>query len=367
VTLAERSQTVWDDVDEGTEQREAARLRRLRSMASGREEPRRVVPSGRLRRLLEELVDERLGVVESVDVPHVLVEELDYALRPPAFERRVPTYGAFVMPRAAPPAWEEPTNLRVSVLPTQERADDDARRYADGRASWVVRSVDGINKLVVFDRAAGSERDLVVLAGASKAVVVQRDARGIVRMVGDFGVVRWDGVTWHHEPPISTWLGDASDGLDAEHTALLDQLLHFAVHDLGARGVGALFVYRPTSVRWPGFEIRQPTPPPLSIERPSDLAPLFHVITQVDGAAVFDSTGTLRKLGVRLVPSVEAEAAVAPFRGTRHTAARRFSYDDQSAVVIAISEDGPVTVMRRGQLIASSPADPVLVPESANE
>jgi DisA bacterial checkpoint controller nucleotide-binding len=342
-------------------------VRRLGAMASGREEPRRVVSSGRLRRLLEELVDERLGVVETVDAPAVLVEELDYALRPPAFERRVPTYGAFVMPRTAPAEWEEPTALSVSVLPTQERSDDDARRYADGRASWVVRSEEGINKLVVFDRAAGSERDLVVLAGASKGVVVQRDARGIVRMVGEFGVVRWDGVTWHHEPPISNWLRDASCGLGAEHTALLDQLLHFAVHDLGARGVGALLVYRPTDERWPGFEVRQPTPPPLRIDRPSDLAPLFHVITQVDGAAVFDASGTLRKLGVRLVPSVEAEEAVEPFRGTRHTAARRFSYDDPAAVVIAISEDGPVTVMRRGRLIASSPTDPVLVPEPAPE
>jgi hypothetical protein len=318
-------------------------------------EPARVIPEGRLRRLLDELVDERLGVVESVEDPMLLAEELDYALRPPAHERRVPTYGAFLLPHAEPASWESPTALRVSVLRTEERADDDARRYADGRASWVVRTEDGIDALVVFDRAAGSERDLVLLAAASKAVVVQRDARDVVRLVGPFGVARWDGVSWHLEPPIATWLRDASCGLGPEHTALLDQLLHFAVHDLGSRGVGALLVYRPTDERWPRFELRQPTPPPLRIDRASDLAPLYHVLTQIDGAAVFDSSGTLRKLGVRLVPSAQAELEVDPYRGTRHTAGRRFSYDDPLAVVVAVSEDGPVTVMRRGHLIASSP------------
>ena len=315
-----------------------------------------MVPEGRLRRLLEELVDEGLGVVESIDAPRLVAEELDYALRPPAHERRVPTYGAMVLPQAEPSTWEEPTALQVSVLRSEERADDDARRYADGRASWAIRTEDGIDALVVFDRAAGSERDLVLLAAASKAVLVQRDARGIVRLVGSFGVARWDGVSWHLEPPISSWLQEASWGLGPEHTRLLDRLLRFAVHDLGARGVGALLVYRPTDDPWPRVvELRQPTPPPLRIDRAAHLAPLYHVLNQVDGAAVFDSTGTLRKLGVRLVPTQEAERLVDPFRGTRHTSARRFSYDVPKAVVIAVSEDGPVTVMRRGELIAASP------------
>ena len=54
-----------------------------------------------------------------------------------------------------------------------------------------------------------------------------------------------------------------------------------------------------------------PTPPPLDIRRPFDLAPLRHALSQIDGAAVLDADGILRELGVRLVPSPAAESSVA--------------------------------------------------------
>ena len=103
-----------------------------------------------------------------------------------------------------------------------------------------------------------------------------------------------------------------------------------------------------------GVETRLPEPPPLMISRAADLAPLRHVLGQVDGAAVFDRTGTLRQLGVRLVPSAEAEADVEGLRGMRHTAGRRYSFDDPDATVIVVSEDGPVTVLREGEIRAHS-------------
>jgi DNA integrity scanning protein DisA with diadenylate cyclase activity len=133
-------------------------------------------------------------------------------------------------------------------------------------------------------------------------------------------------------------------------------LLEFAVHDLGARGIGALLVYRPDGEPGPPVEARLPSPPPLQVLRPTALAPLRHALGQIDGAAVFDADGVLRDLGVRLVPSLEAEAEVDGLGGMRHTAARRYSYDDPTATVIVVSEDGPVTVLRNGeQLGASAP------------
>ena len=132
---------------------------------------------------------------------------------------------------------------------------------------------------------------------------------------------------------------------------VLSQLLEFAVHDLGARGIGAILVYRPDDDPYPTFELRLPVPPQLQIGRPEDLAPLTHALSQVDGACVFDHDGTLRQLGVRLVPSPEAESGVDGFRGMRHTSGRRYSYDDSLATVIVVSEDGPVTVLRNGELI----------------
>ena len=38
----------------------------------------------------------------------------------------------------------------------------------------------------------------------------------------------------------------------------------------------------------------------------------------------------------------------------RHTAARRYSYDDPGATVIVVSEDGPVTVFRNGEVAGTA-------------
>jgi DisA bacterial checkpoint controller nucleotide-binding len=70
-----------------------------------------------------------------------------------------------------------------------------------------------------------------------------------------------------------------------------------------------------------------------------------------------DADGILRRLGVRLVPSNAAEESVEALGGTRHTSARRYSYDDPFATVIAVSEDGPVSVLRNGEVLARSPTE----------
>ncbi|MEO6651259.1 MAG: diadenylate cyclase [Ilumatobacteraceae bacterium] len=317
------------------------------------ESTRRVTP-GRLRRLTEELLEEQLGVVERSSIPAVLVDEIDYALRPPRHERRIPSYGSFVLPDHPITAWGETTGLNVVTSSTADDLDDDVRRYADGLTSWTVRTAGGLVSLVVFDRATGSERDLVVLAAASGAMVVQRHPSGEVRLVGSFGVARWDGLVWHVEPPVDSWLQWATCGLADHDGSALGHLLRFAVHDLGAQGVGALLVYRPAETLGLTRERRLTIPPPLRIDRPADLAPLRHVLAQTDGAALFDETGTLVELGVLLMPTPESEGEVDAIGGTRHTSGRRYSHDDPDAVVIAVSEDGPVTLFRGGTVIGRS-------------
>ena len=237
---------------------------------------------------------------------------------------------------------------------TVDAFDDVVRRYADGLTSWTVRTAAGVDSMVVFDRAAGSERDLVVLAAATGAMIVQRHPNGEVRLVGSFGVARWDGLGWHTEPPVDSWLKWATCGLDELDTTALGHLMRFAVHDLGAQNIGALLVYRPQDGTGVGVEHRLSEPPPLRIDRPTDLAPLRHVLTQTDGASLFDASGRLTALGVLLIPSSLAESTVAALGGTRHTSAVRYSHDDPSAVVVAVSEDGPVTVFRNGEVIGHS-------------
>ena len=308
----------------------------------------------RLRRLAEEIGEAGLDIDVASEWGGIVITEVDYALRPNVHERRIPSVGTIIEPTADPDEWEVGTQLLVTRRPIEAMPLNGSRLFADGLASWLIRRLSGDDEWAVFDRPAGSERDLVVLAETMGATIVQRHPNGSVRIVGAFGVLRWDGLTWRLEPPVASLVeavaacGHAGDG------DVLETLLEFAVHDLGARGIGAILVFRAAENTPSSIELRLPPPPPLDLRRPSDLAPLRHALAQIDGAAVIDHDGVLRELGVRLVPSAEAESVVEGFRGMRHTSGRRYSFDDPTATVIVVSEDGPVTVLRNGELLGRS-------------
>jgi DisA bacterial checkpoint controller nucleotide-binding len=310
--------------------------------------------AARRRRLAEELEESGLRASGSEAFHEMLVEEIDHALRPPVHERRVASGGTILEPASDPATWGPGTLLDFTRTPVKEQPLPSVRRFADGLSSWLLLRTDGSAEWLVLDRPAGSERDLGVIASVLETTIVQRHPTGVVRVVGSFGVLRWEGLTWHHEPPISSWIDVVTACPVHGDPDVLAALLDFAVHDLGAGGIGSLLVYRPRDAPGPTVEERLPTPPPLQIRRPTHLAPLRHALGQVDGAAVFDADGGLRQLGVQLVPSREAESSVEAFRGTRHTSGRRYSYDDPLATVIAVSEDGPVSVLRKGAVLGRS-------------
>jgi hypothetical protein len=309
---------------------------------------------GQLRRLAEELEEGGLHPGDSQASWLMLLEEIHHALRPPVHERRVVSGGTVLDPMSDPSTWIPGTQLDIMHEPLGQQPLLDARRFADGLSTWLLRRTDGKAEWLVFDRPAGSERDLVVLAGVLDATIVQRHRSGRVRVVGRFGVLRWEGFSWHHEPPVDSWIDDITDREAHGDREVLEAMLEFAVHDLGSAGIGSLLVYRPHSEPGPAVEERLPTPPTLEVRRAAHLAPLRHALAQVDGAAIFDAEGVLRQLGVRLVPSHDAEETVEAFGGTRHTSGRRYSHDDPTATVIAVSEDGPVTVLRDGEVLGRS-------------
>jgi hypothetical protein len=310
--------------------------------------------AGRLQRLAEELEESGLRSEGSEAFRAMLLAEIDLALRPPIHERRVASGGAILEPRSDPATWAPGAQLGITRKTVGRQPLPAARRFTDGLSSWLLRCSDGTNEWLVFDRPAGSERDLVVLASVFEATIVQRHPTGSVRVVGSFGVLRWEGYGWHHEPPVRGWIDAVTACSIHGDPEVLEALLEFAVHDLGSMGIGSLLVYRPDEAPGPPVEERLPTPPPLQIRRAAHLAPLRHALAQVDGAAVFDADGVLRQLGVRLVPSLAAEETVEAFRGTRHTSGRRYSHDDPLATVIAVSEDGPVSVLRSGAVLGRS-------------
>ena len=309
---------------------------------------------GRVRRLGEELDELNRSIRAATGDSTGLVEELDYALRPQVHERRVPSFGAFVEPRTSLKEWTTGTGTEVSRRRVDDLQDATVRRFADGIASWAVRRNGKVDDLVVFDRSVSSERDLTILAAATGATIVQRHPNGTVRAVGEFGVLRHDGIDWQLIEPVDRWLDLGGCQIGSLDREVFERLLRFAVHDVAARRVGATFVVSPSGRLAPGSERPYGRPPEFRIDRPADLAPLYHVLGQLDGAAVFDERGALRQLGIQLMPSTVAETEVPAFRGARHTSALRYSFDDPEATVIVVSEDGPVSVLRAGMMLGQS-------------
>jgi hypothetical protein len=309
----------------------------------------------RLDRLAEELEESGLWLERSDVHGNMVLEEIDRALRPPVHEGRIASTGSIVEPESGADSWSSGTQLGITRGELGPVSLAAARRFADGLSSWIIRRADGRNEWVIFDRPAGSERDLVVMASVFGATIVQRHPSGTVRVVGPTGVFRWVGMAWHHERPIAEWLNTLALEPTARDSDVLKAMLAFAVHDLGSLGIGALLVYRPHHPDpGPPVEQRLPLPPPLAIRKAPQLAPLRHAMAQTDGAAFFDGGGILYNLGVRLIPSRTAEQQVDALGGTRHTSGRRYSYDDPRAIVVAVSEAGPVTVFRAGDVLGAS-------------
>jgi hypothetical protein len=104
-------------------------------------------------------------------------------------ERRVVSSGTILEPRSDPATWEASAQLDLLRGSTNQQPLPDARRFADGLSSWLLRRTDLTTEWMVFNRPAGSERDLVVLASVFDATIVQRHPAGAVRVVGAFGVL----------------------------------------------------------------------------------------------------------------------------------------------------------------------------------
>src|SRR3979490_3005989 len=114
----------------------------------------------RQRRLAEEL--EESGLVRAgTDIFRArLLEEVDHVVRPDVHERRVVSSGTILEPRSDPATWEVGTQLDILRGTADQQPLPDARRFADGLSSWLLRRTDGTTEWMVFNRPAGSERDL---------------------------------------------------------------------------------------------------------------------------------------------------------------------------------------------------------------
>ena len=312
----------------------------------------------RLGRLHAELVDEALPVPLDGETGEILLRELLYARDAPAHEGRPARYGALVLEdtggRVEETARRRLSELAAEVVPLDGYDLDAARRFADGRSSFLVRGT-RTAALACFPHSVEYEAALVELERSTGGIVVQRRADGSLRLCTSDGVIVWVGHRWRFTPNSARFADVIAHLVPQADRGVLVGLLDLCVHWLSAGRVGATLVWylvegsARVGASPAGLDVsRAIQAPPLSVLERTHRPALLSALAQLDRAVLVQPTGRLTHLNVGLVPSPAAVTTVPAIRGTRHTSARRFSFDEPRAVVAVVSQDGGVTVFSDG-------------------
>jgi len=314
----------------------------------------------RRRRLREELTDVGFDVPDGLP-GELLLGEIDYARHPPRHEGTFPSYGALLCTEAVPDL------APYDRYGTGETSVDTLRRLADGRQSFVLVEGDRV-EVAVLDEPHDREVELVRLHRAFPGImIVQRLTDGQVRVLGARTILTWDGAHWWAKPYAETYLASVAASVPGCSQMILRAVLEFCVHTMSPSRAGATLVWQLDRddgdlADEPGEEFHhlRGTEESVRLPRLSLLDAGTHgavrqLLTQVDGATVVDADGNLRATGLHLTASVDAQrlVAVPRGRGTRHTAAQRYSFDEERTVVFVVSADGPVSVFSDGARIAA--------------
>jgi hypothetical protein len=303
----------------------------------------------RIERLRHELADDDIWLPEDDELLALLLAELDYARHPHAHEGVPPRYGALVARsdelRKQPV--EQLELVDISDLPLAV-----SRRLADGRSSFVARVVGGPDRLVCFERTREYESSAVHLTTDTGALVVQRLGEGWIRLSTPRGVATWDGIHWARKPLSRELVERVAPHLPGADPTVLANLLELCTHWLAAGRVGAALVWRldgdPTELAGVGMQASVAIPP-LELSRRSHFAALLNALSQFDRAALVEPGGRVARIGVHLRSSDRSRRELPSYRGTRHTSAMRFSWDEPSSAVFVVSSNGTMSVFREGE------------------
>lgn len=303
----------------------------------------------RLERLHHELVDDGVRLPDSGDLLTLLLTEVDYARHPHAHEGVGPRYGALL---AEPGSLRERDEMQLELVDIDGIPLDVARRLADGRSSFVARLAGAGSRLVCFERSREYESSAVHLATGTGASVVQRLGDGWVRLTTPAGVAVWDGIRWSTRPLCSELVERVAPEVPGADRVVLANILELCAHWLAAGRVGATLVWGlegdPLELHHLGMQVSVEVPV-LELRHRAHFAALLNALSQYDRAALVAPDGRVHRVGVHLRSSERTREELQPFRGTRHTAALRFSADEPSTIVFVVSSNGTLSVFRRGR------------------
>ncbi|WP_075238235.1 diadenylate cyclase [Mycobacterium colombiense] len=335
----------------------------------------------RVQRLRSELDHEKVPITNPETLPaslradsdlvlDVLCEEIVHARYVEVHEGHRPSYGCFIIPDLE--AIGSGAGFALAALRTSEGEnptvgpDLDLRLLVDGEQTFLLRDVHGRVAMGTIE-SPSDELSLIQMCRNLSGVCVQRQRSGRIQLLME-GIVcinddydwRWLITARRSLPSILTSLNPPGDLLERV-SVHLGEILDLCVHLLSPRGIGATLVWQIGSHGPIGSVSNQPSklPAVLNVFRRQDRFAIVSLLASVDGACFISSEGDILNYWAMLDPSSAAKDLVAEQGGTRHTSAKRYSFDEPRSLVVVVSTDGPVTVFSDGARLARL-ADPAL-------
>lgn len=277
------------------------------------------------------------------------LDEAAYALQPQIHEGHVVPCG-FVS------ACDLSTLGDAATLVRDEMPLEVARRFADGSNAFVALENGEYAGLVILQRPCSSEQHLIQLqesTGGGIVAVTSHDGR--TTFVTPDGIAVHQLRRWRTKPTIDLSvraLQKRAFGVNVEH---FRQILAFCYHTLSPTNTGATLVWYVEPASDGAFQSARPPHTThklsLNLARGNNLSLAHAILARNDGAALVAPDGQVIGVGAHLIVSPSSQIMIAAAPGTRHTSARRYSYDWPEAVIIVVSSDGPVSVFSDGAVV----------------
>ena len=209
--------------------------------------------------------------------------------------------------------------------------------------------------VLTLEQSAKNELQLVQLQQELEAIICTTDTNGVTRIFCDAGVVIHQYRRWQIKPSISSAIQSIFRCVPQADGETLRDILEFCFHDLSPRKIGATLVWCLADISpeemenmKPNFALKQME---TKVGDALSTAILRHLLTYTDGAAILSREAKFIGVGAQLKYSDDSKRLIEAYAGTRHTSARRFSYDFAKVVIFVVSSDGPVTIFSDGMSV----------------
>lgn len=269
-----------------------------------------------------------------------LADEVEYALFPTVHEGKEPSYGCIIT--------NDLTTNKSGVLAVKGLPRDTVRQLSDGISSFAIGSKGILDRLFLCDFSVQDELQLIALAVDWKGILIHRKAQGEVRVYTLTGVHVFSSGQWNLRPYSIFVRKKVSETVPQADWGILSNILDFCFHSLSPSRVGATILWWLDTNSCPPTGKVDLAQAGLRIHYVSHNSALRSILRQHDGATVVAPNGEVMSLGYQLRYSQTSVDLIPEIGGTRHTSAKRYSFDEPNAVLFVVSEDGPVSVFSDG-------------------